>query len=237
VSSAEHRVRSEVKVSEPRGRGPIRAGIDRINATVNRPLYQIPQGQAGGGAGGAWSRFWRGSADRFVPNTPGELGTTALGGLIPRVLPSLFEGARDAYRGSNFAYNRADRRGDLGPPSNLAGSGEDNRGAPTRATRGSRPAPAATGNQNSPMRAGESGQTDPPETVEIQPGVAGQSMSNSLPRPIVAQRSRVGVRGGQTIAEGVDAQNMYGGIRDSANAAIIAEADRRWRERASMIEK
>jgi hypothetical protein len=215
--------------------------LDRMYDRINRPIYEPPiaRGNAGGGFLGATARFFRGFGREVIPNTLPEL---AMGGVVNPVR-GFRGGGMNAWEGSAMGQRRQYGRSNdpmfAGPNERLAG-GEVERQAPPRAQRATRPQrPAPTG-QDSPIQAGRSGQTDPPSAdgmVEIQPGVPGRSMSRSMAPPIVAQRSRVGVRGGQTIAEDQAAQDMYGGMRDAANAAIIAAADRRWRERASMIEQ
>lgn len=224
-----------------------RAGgfMDRTYDRINRPIYEPPiaRGNAGGGILGAANRFVRGFGREVIPNTVPEL---VMGGLINPV-----RGARggfsNAWQGSAYAQRRQYGRAAnpqqqpdgtwfnsqfSGPPERLAG-GEVSRSGPPRATR----APSRTAN-TSPVQAGQSGQTDPPET---QPVVVAapreQSMLSSMPRPIVAQRSGVGTRGGQTIATGRAAQNMVEGWQRASQQAILDEADRRWRERARMIEK
>lgn len=200
--------------------------LDRTYDRINRPIYEPPiaRGNAGGGFFGALGRAARGFTRELFPNTVPEL---VMGGVVNPIRGAR-GGLTNAWQGSAYAQRRQYGRSNdpmfAGPNERLAG-GE---AAPPRAQRATRPQRPASTTQESPVQAGQSGQTDPP---------ASQSMLSRMGRPIVAQRSRVGVRGGQTIAEGQAAQDMYAGFRDAAQAAVLAEADRRWRERAGMIEQ
>lgn len=152
------------------------------------------------------------------------MGPASVGGAIGGAAVDEGAGlARNAL--ARVTFNRDEARGDLGPiPEGMV-------------PRDVRNAPRAE------VAAGPSGpnlQADP-RNVGAGPPTFSQQYSDELARQLIRDTARnrggAGARGGQTLAEGEAAQNMVAGWQQASRDAALREAERRYQQRASMIEK
>jgi hypothetical protein len=211
---------------------PVRA----VGDFMNRPVYQPPvrAGNAGGGVRGALGRFFRGFARETVANTPGELIT---GGPI-NPARGIGQGIRAAFGGSEWAYNRAERRGDYGPvpPGEVPVVG-----SPRPSTGATRPSFSFGGNRpGAPLPSyfgeGRPGLPEPGHSDWEENGQPSRPLFSwepghpastpQAPRPMVAPTSGAGRMGGTVIARGPAAQEMARGFAGSPMGASSYGRDR-----------